>query len=80
MAATPQPPENKKPAATRNSTKAAGTRMGLKITRRGVAMTNPMTVPVRTNPDKSKSEMPIVAAVMNLTVWREGGLLLLLVW
>lgn len=75
MAATPQPPENKKPEATRNSTNAAGTRMGLKITRRGVAMIKLMTVPVKINPDKSKSEMPIVAAVMNLTVCRVVGLL-----
>ena len=51
--------------------------MGLKITRRGVAMIKPMTVPVRVNPDRSKSVMPIVAAVMNFTVWREGGLLML---
>ncbi|RDX77700.1 hypothetical protein CR513_42135, partial [Mucuna pruriens] len=76
MTAIPQLPENKMAEETRNRTKAAETGIELKITIRGVAMIKPMTVPVRINPDRSNSMMPIVAAVMNLTIWREGGFML----
>lgn len=52
---------------------AAGTKIGLKRTKSGVATIKASTVPVRVRADKSKSVRPIVTAVMNLTAWREAG-------
>lgn len=53
---------------------AAGTRTGLKMTRRGVASIRQMTVPVKVSPESPRRMAPKVAAVRNLTVRRESGM------
>lgn len=47
--------------------------MGLNTTRAGVAMIRAITVPVKVNPDRTRRMVPMVAAVKNLTAWREDG-------
>ena len=47
--------------------------MGLTTTRAGVAMMRAMTVPVKVKPERARRTVPMVAAVRNLTTWREDG-------
>ncbi|KAL0356194.1 UNVERIFIED_CONTAM: hypothetical protein Sradi_4066300 [Sesamum radiatum] len=54
----PKAPEVKKPVTARAMVRAAGTKMGLKMTRSGVATARPMMVPVRMRPARQRRTAP----------------------
>ena len=57
-AVIPKAPEVRNPVIASARTRAAGTRIGLKITKSGVATVRPMRVPARVRPERTKRMPP----------------------
>lgn len=64
----PNPPEERNPVTIRATVMRAGTRIGLKITRRGVATVKAMTVPTRVRLERTRRDPPAVTAVAALAI------------
>lgn len=73
MAAMPKPPEARKPVMIRTTVITAGTKMGLKMTRKGVAIVSAITVPARVKPERTRREPPAVTAVAAFTICLDCG-------
>ena len=64
----PNPPEERKPVMRSATVMRAGTRIGLKITSRGVATVKAMTVPTRVRLERTRRDPPAVTAVAALAI------------
>lgn len=68
MAAIPKPPDARNPVMMRATVTTAGTKTGLKMTRRGVATVSAMTVPASVKPERTSRDPPAVTAVAAFTI------------
>lgn len=68
MAAMPKPPEARNPVMISVTVITAGTKTGLKRSRRGVATVSAMTVPASVKPERTRSDPPAVTAVAAFTI------------
>ena len=72
-AVIPKAPEVRNPVTASPSTRAAGTRIGLKITKSGVATVRPMRVPARVRPEMTKRMPPTGKRVITARICEVEG-------